>query len=299
MATPLHDVLAAAAPDAARRLGAPDAAEAALAALCADAAAAWPDVAIAPAALIAAIGARLAGDAPPALGPDLATELHLALGCAGGDAAAIRHFERRYLDVVPAALAPMKLPAATVEDVRAVVRDRLLVADGDAPPRVVVYAGQGRLRGLVQVSAVRAAISLLRKTARELPIAGDDVGGAAALDHDAELALIKAQYRAAFTAAFAAAVRGLDRRDRTLLRLHFLGGMTLEQLAAMYGVHRATAVRWLAAARKQILADTRRRLRDDHGVPAAELDDLVALVQSRLEVSVRRLLSSLETSAGP
>jgi len=256
------------------------------------AAAALPDVPLDRAALAGAITEKLAAAEPPPLGPELAIELHLALACARGDGAAIAHFERRYLDVVPLALASMKLPAATVEDVRAAVRDRLLLAEGDRRPRIVDYAGRGRLRGLVQVSAVRTAITLLRHADKELLVAGDDVAARLATpEHDAELALIKEQYRAAFAAAFADAARELDARDRNLLRLHHLGGVTLEQLAAMYGVHRATAVRWLAAARERLLAGTRSRMRAH--LTDTELDEVMDLIQSRLDVSVRRLLSSL------
>jgi RNA polymerase sigma-70 factor, ECF subfamily len=266
-----------------------------LAALCDAAAAAWPDVVVDPQALIRAIGERLAGGDPPAVGDPLAVELHLALACADGDPVAIGHFERRYLDVVAPALAHMKLPAATVDDVRAAVRDKLLLADGDRRARILDYAGHGRLRGLVQVSAVRTAISVLRHADREILVAGDDVAAQlASPDHDAELALIKEQYRAAFAAAFAESARDLDRRDRNLLRLHYLGGVTLEQLAAMYGVHRATVVRWMAAARQALLGGTRQRMRDR--LAADELDHVMALIHSRIDVSVRRLLASIETT---
>jgi RNA polymerase sigma-70 factor, ECF subfamily len=109
--------------------------------------------------------------------------------------------------------------------------------------------------------------------------------------------MIKEQYRTAFAAAFADAARDLERRDRNLLRLHFLGGITLEQLASMYGVHRATVVRWLAGARKAVFDGTRKRMREKLG--DAELDEVLAMIQSRLDVSVRQLLASMERSAPP
>ena len=221
-------------------------------------------------------------------------ELHLAIACARGDGAAIAAFDRAYLDVVPQALAAMKLPAATVDDVRATVRDRLLIGDGERAPRVLDYAGKGRLRGLIQVTATRAAIDRLRHEEREAELPGDDKLAAAG---DVELSLIKAQYRDAFVAGFAAAVGGLERRDRNLLRLHFLGGVTLEQLAQMYGVHRATVVRWLAAAREAVLAATREQVAATlGGAPSEELDEMFALVKSRVELSVERLLASVERS---
>jgi RNA polymerase sigma-70 factor (ECF subfamily) len=88
----------------------------------------------------------------------------------------------------------------------------------------------------------------------------------------------------------------MPRRDRNLLRLHFLGGVTLEQLAQMYGVHRATVVRWLAAAREAVLAATRDHVAHAIGAPASELDEMFSLVKSRVELSVERMLASVEKS---
>lgn len=290
--TPLFDRVAARAPAAARSLGEPAVAEAALTTLCEDAAAAWPGVVVAPAEVVAALADKLAADDPPALTAAGVAELYLALACARGDAAAIVAFDRSYLDVVPHALAGMRLPAATVEDIRAAVRDKLLLGDGERRARVVDYAGRGRLRGLVQVTATRMALDRLRVEAREQPLPDGELAGAG----DLELSLVKAQYRGAFVAAFAAAAGELPRRDRNLLRMHLLAGVTLEQLAQMYGVHRATVVRWLAAARAALLDGTRRRVADELGASAEELDQMFELVRSRVELSVERLLASVERS---
>jgi RNA polymerase sigma-70 factor (ECF subfamily) len=293
VATPLHDLVAAVAPDAARALGAPEEAERALQAVCAEAAANWPGVTVEPAALIAAFAPKLAGDEPTPLTASGASELYLALAVARGDDAAIRAFDRAYLDVVTVALAGMKLTAATVEDVRATVRDKLLLPDGDRPPRVVEYAGRGRLRGLIQVSATRTAIDRIRLEEREAELPAREL----AVTGNLELSLIKAQYREAFSAGFARAVASASRRDRNLLRLHFLGGMTLEQLAQMYGVHRATVVRWLAAAREAVFGATREHVATAIGAPSEELDEMFDLVKSRVELSVERLLASIESSS--
>jgi RNA polymerase sigma-70 factor (ECF subfamily) len=295
VATPLYDLLAARAPEDARALGDAETGERTLAARCAEAAAAWPGVAVAPDEVVALLAAKLGGDDAPALAAADVAELHLAIACARGDAAAISAFDRRYLDVVPQALAHMRLPAATVDDVRSAVRDKLLLADGDHPPRVLDYAGRGRLRGLVQVTATRMAIDRIRHEEREQPLPDDRELAAAG---DVELSLIKAQYRDAFVTAFTAAIGALPRRDRNLLRLHLLGGVTLEQLAQMYGVHRATVVRWLAAAREAVVDATRARIAERLGdAPAAELDEMFALVRSRVELSVERLLASVERTS--
>jgi RNA polymerase sigma-70 factor, ECF subfamily len=264
-----------------------------LAALCDEAAAAWPGVVVDKADVIAAFRAKLGADDPPPISAAGITELYLALACARGDEAAIAAFDRAFLDVVPVALATMKLPVATVEDVRATVRDKLLIAEAGRTPRVIDYAGRGRLRGLIQVTATRTAIDRIRLEDREAELpAGDQLAAAG----DIELSLIKAQYREAFVAGFTVAVETLERRDRNLLRLHLLGGVTLEQLAQMYGVHRATVVRWLGAARSALFEATREHVAKSIGAPTDELDQMFDLVRSRVELSVERLLASVERS---
>jgi RNA polymerase sigma-70 factor (ECF subfamily) len=264
--------------------------------LLAAAAASWPGVSVDIADVVKVLEAKLAGDDPPSLEPAALAELYLAVGCARGNEPAIAAFDRAFLDVVPKALASMKLPAATVEDVRATVRDKLLLADGDKPPRILDYAGRGRLRGLVQVTATRTAIDRIRHEEREVELPpGRDITAST----DVTLSLIKAQYRDAFATGFARAVAAASRRDRNLLRLHFLGGVTLEQLAQMYGVHRATVVRWLAAAREAVFGATRAHVAETLKAPADELDEMFDLVQSRVELSVERLLASVSITHDP
>jgi RNA polymerase sigma-70 factor (ECF subfamily) len=260
-----------------------------LAELYAAAAAAHPGIAVSREELAAALAAKI--DEPPT--PEGAAELYLALACARGEPAAIAVFDRDYLSVIPAALAATKLPAATIEDIRAAVRDKLLLAEDGRPPRIVDYAGRGRMRGLVQVTASRLAIDRIRHDSREQALPEGDRLAAVG---DVEMSLIKAQYREAFTAGFTAAVGKLDRRDRNVLRLHLLGGVTLEQLAQMYGVHRATVVRWLAAAREALFSATREHVAATLRAPADELDEMFELVRSRVELSVERLLASVERS---
>lgn len=250
---------------------------------------AWPDVRLEEEAFRAYVEARAldAGD----LEDDALGELYLACACGQGDETALRSFEARYLDVVPAALAHMKLSPEQVDEVRQLVRQKLLVAEPGRAPKLDDYVGQGKLRGLVQVVAVRTALSLLRKNkpGRDDPDALADLpdGG-----HDPELSYMKEKYRGAFKRAFATAIGALSSRERNFLRLHHFGGLTVEQAGDVYGVHRATATRWLAKIRGQISSDTKKHLGAELDVSSAELESLVALVQSRLDVSLQRLLDT-------
>jgi RNA polymerase sigma-70 factor (ECF subfamily) len=111
-----------------------------------------------------------------------------------------------------------------------------------------------------------------------------------ALHDDPELLLLKRRYGAELKAAVAAALEGLPARDRNLLRYAVIDGLTTEQLAAMHGVHRATAVRWLAAARSALRGAVRRGLAARLGISDSEVHSLVRLVRSEIDLSLKKLL---------
>ncbi len=218
-----------------------------------------------------------------------AEELALALACDRGDAAALRALEARYAPHVEAALVAMKLDDALRADVWQEVKAKLLVRS-EGPIALVAYAGRGTLRGLLKVTATRVALGILRRARRERVVdahaIADDVGAAPELD------FVKEGARAAFREAFAIAVESLDPHARNLLRLHHLRRVGLEALATMYGVHRATIVRQLAAARAQIERETGKALRARLDLRQGEVEDVVDLVRSHFDASVERLLAT-------
>jgi RNA polymerase sigma-70 factor (ECF subfamily) len=89
----------------------------------------------------------------------------------------------------------------------------------------------------------------------------------------------------------------LSERQRNLLRYQLIHALTLNQLAAMYGTHRATIARWLKGARRDVLEQVREDLRRRLGLSPSELDSVMKLIQSDVDASlVKTLLDS--TSAG-
>jgi RNA polymerase sigma-70 factor, ECF subfamily len=244
-------------------------------------------------ALVRQLALRTGSEGLDALEDDGVVELALACACAQADPRALAIVEARYMSVVPPALAPMGLDAATIDDVAQTVRNKLLVADGpEGEIKLLRYAGRGTLHGLVKVTAVRTALSLLRSRRGGAPL-DEDLERLAEPTDDPELHFLKARYREAFRSAFARAVAELDGRERNVLRLHHIGGMTLEQVARMYGIDRSTVVRLLQKVRGKLFTHTCKALRDDLAIERAELDDVLALIRSRFEVSLGRLLETV------
>lgn len=217
-----------------------------------------------------------------------AADLYLACACLHGDARAIRRFDAEVL--VPASLAVRQLDGdpGFLDEVRQRLREGLLVGDA---PRIGAYAGRGPLRAWVGVSAVRAGLMIerSRRRAREVP---DELGEALALvaTGDPELDLLKQQHAAAFHAALAAACAALEPRLRAALRLHLVDELSIDQIGAAYGVHRATAARWLQRAKDELASETLRRLREVLAITPSELERVASLVRSQLDVSLSQLL---------
>ena len=221
-----------------------------------------------------------------------AEELALAHAAAAGDPASLRTFELRYFAPVRSALRGLGLADADVADVEQTVRMRLLVGTPDEPARIIGYAGLGKLGGLVRVALTREALSLLRRRKTAGTTSEDWLDALASPDDDPALLQLKAQHRAAFKAAFEAAVRQLEPREHALLRLHLVRRHSIDQVGAVYGVHRATAARWIEAARRRLRSLTNTILVERFALNGADLERVVELIESRIELSIDRLLAT-------
>jgi len=256
-----------------------------------DARAAWPGVNLPCEAFAAHLHNCVPGgvDAASALREMHTNELYLACACARGDAVAVAAFERHCLDVVDEALSALGLRSSGLpNEVKQRLRIYLLLADSGAPG-ILRFSGRGKLRHWLRVIAVREALALLRARDRELP-ADDELLERAVLPvASPELEFLKRHYQHEFRVALAEAVSALSARDRTLLRQTFVDGLTIDHLGKFYGVHRATAARWLARAQRSVRKEMEARLMRRLQVPRRELMSILRLVRSGLEVSLRFL----------
>lgn len=258
--------------------------ERALAALVAAARAACPDVDVPALDFVRHLAARSAGVDPARAIEGLhAADLYLACACARGDARAVALLEDRFLSEVPRFLAPLRLPAGAVDEVRQLARERLLVGDR---PRIADYAGRGPLAGWLRVVALRLASDLRRDDG-----AAEREGAPPIPAVDPEMQLIKRRYGEAFSRAFADAFAALDAEERNLFRLFYLDGLNLDRIAKLLQVSRATAGRRMLAARQRLLAGTLALVGQRLEVDPDELESLLGVVRSRLEISLPGLLA--------
>jgi RNA polymerase sigma-70 factor, ECF subfamily len=219
-----------------------------------------------------------------------AADMYLACSCACAIEGGLAAFERDLGGDMARAVASIDASTAFVEDVQQIIRERLFVARGGEPGKIATYGGRSSLKSWLAAVAVRSAISRRRRKGDQRPIhfvGTDDL----CLAGGPEFEYLRGRYKSVFEGAVRSAVERLPAKERMLLRLNLVNGMSIDRLGAAYRVGRSTAARWLADARLALIAEARCALRTELQVSSAELDSLAAEMRSQLEVSILSLLA--------
>ena len=212
-----------------------------------------------------------------------ATELYLAVACADGNAEALAILERDYFAELRPVLSRMGLTASAIDETLQVMREELLVARADAPPRILNYSGRGHLRGWLRSVAARTGLRSVKHPHREAEL---DEQRHAPTDGDLELEYMKKMYGEAFQRAFVAALAAQSADDRLLLKQRFRHKLTVEELGALHGVHAGTISRWVAAARERLVKATRTEMMNALGVGRADVSSILRMIQSEIEITL-------------
>jgi RNA polymerase sigma-70 factor (ECF subfamily) len=156
------------------------------------------------------------------------------------------------------------------------------------------YSGRGPLRAWLRILAVRYALNRARGQRRRVALEERVAQEAALGGNDPELAILHARYQSQVAEAFRDALAALAPPDRSLLRLVYGQELGLETIGKMHGWSKPTASRRVAAVRAAMLDEAMRLLRQRLGASDAEVESVIRLVQSRLDLS----LSGLFATAG-
>jgi RNA polymerase sigma-70 factor, ECF subfamily len=209
--------------------------------------------------------------------------LLLARACLRHEAAALAVLDGELLAAVGSALR-RRASSDDVDEALQLLRARLLLGEA---PKLSKYSGRGPLGAFLRIAGSHV-LSNLRPAPGHL-VHGDEL---AALPDVTELEskLVRKDQQARFRAVFREAVQALTARERSLLRLSLLDGLSIDDIAPMYGAHRASVARWLSAARERLSAITRSRLSVALDLPEEDVERLLHSVQNGFELSLSRAL---------
>jgi RNA polymerase sigma-70 factor (ECF subfamily) len=252
--------------------------------------AAWPTLELNDESFVRHLATHLRkGQLPPlARAPDL----WLACACACGVPGAVDAFHRAYRSSIERKIA--HIHRSNAPDVTQQVLAALLVPQGDKRPRIEQYGGRASLHSWLTTVAAHAALDSRRGQEGARNEVASGLADAIA-QGEADLQVIRERYGAVLEPALRRALGALDTRQRLLLRLHHLDGLSIDRLGEIYKVDRSTAARWLATAREELLAQTRADLCERLRITATEADSLLrTLHRDLLAMSIARLLKEAE-----
>jgi RNA polymerase sigma-70 factor (ECF subfamily) len=250
---------------------------------------AWPDLQIGAEEFVRYIAARVSPDETirDALGAFHVTDLYLACGCAMGNVKAIAAFDAHYIAKLSSAVARPARGTGDGDEIAQRLRVRMLVGDGRRPPRIGSYSGRGPLGRWIRIAATRLTADLHRLAPPTFDSTSPD-----ATPSDAERAYVIQRYGDEFANALESALRQLTRRARALLRLHFLEGVSVTQIATNQAVSARTIQRRLAAIERQIVANLQSVLAKRLALSSTQLESLLPDVESELVFVLRRFFTS-------
>lgn len=259
----------------------------------ADAEARWPDVVVDERGFVTHWAEQLAraGDVAAAIEQLHLPDLYLAFACASGDATALRAFGTLLTSVAGAVRSVDGAPSF-VDEILQRLRTRVLVPENGRTARILDYAGRGSLENWLRAGALRLALNARRDARRgPEPLPEASLWEPAAPTADRTLELLRGKYATQFGTALREAFGSLEPGERNVLRMHFLEGLSLNQIAAMYQVNKSTISRRMARAREVLLERTRTRLERALSLPATELDSLLEQLGPKLDLSLSSVLN--------
>lgn len=219
----------------------------------------------------------------------------LGIAAATGAPRAIRRFESLYFGRARTALSKMGAATELADDALGQATQDLFVSKDDGPPRIVGLLGKGDLHGLIKVVAVRRYLNILRGRRARPDVgvgdAGEDLAAAIAKEPGPELGTLVEERRDLLKGALETALSTLPADSRSLLRLSIVHGLSIDELAGMFAIHRSTAARRLVSIRESLRTGVRRALAERIEGSTTEVESVLRAADSKLELSFDRLLS--------
>ncbi len=213
-----------------------------------------------------------------------AADLYLCCACCHQDPLALACLERESSEMVSAAIARISNDQEFVRETLQEFWQKTLLGPDAA---VGEYRGQGPLGAWLRISATRLALdrrrTVLRQESRREALGETLVAQALG----PESTLTQAKFHGPFRDALGHALGALSPKDRNLLRMHLVGQCTIDQIGRAYGVHRATAARWLEQIRHRILHAMRTELKiSEPHLTDSEFTSVARMMGGELELEL-------------
>lgn len=254
--------------------------------------AAWPAIELSRVEFARDLARRLGKDASPeALATCRTADVYVAIAAVAGDAVATKQVIELLARELQFAARETRATEDQCNEVRGELHRLLFTTEPKRTAAAASYAGRSALATFLKVMATRELVRAVQRGRRETPHDDDQLFSLITPGSDPELAIFRARYHDGVEKAIRTALGKLVGRSRAVLRYQLVDGWSIDRIGQVYGVHRATAARWLEDAREELGALIRTEVGAQLGITVTEIDSIIRLVQTRLDLSLSGLLA--------
>jgi len=201
-------------------------------------------------------------------------DLYLAIACAANDRIAWEYFADDFVPLIRRFAGQACSNPGDADDLAQEITARLM----KDKERLGGYNGRGSLSGWLRVAVSHAAIDRFRRTNKttsleELEQRGVSIPVQIQESEDRE-ARIDSRWGNAMGKILQEILMALPARDRLILSLYYLRSVSLKEIGRQFGVHEATASRWLEHTRHDIRKQVERELHRRHQLTSREIQSL-------------------------
>jgi RNA polymerase sigma-70 factor, ECF subfamily len=224
---------------------------------------------------------------------DRLADVFLACACCHKAPGALKCFHDQLFSVVALAARRFDDSPTFADEVYQHLCELLFVDGPNRPGRMVSYNGSGALAGFVTTAARRIALRMAASTAR---FQGEEalVAQFSRLQEQ-ETAYLRREHQETFNRALALALRQLPRRERLILRMNLVERVSTTAIATMYKVSQPTVSRWIQRSAQTIFARVKELVCDELEIDTRELQSLLMLVRSQIEITISQGGASITT----
>jgi RNA polymerase sigma-70 factor, ECF subfamily len=200
-------------------------------------------------------------------------DLFLAMGCSHQDRVAWEHFADEYAPLLRKFSTQVCGNNGDGEDLAQEITAKMLKESN----RLAGYNGRGSLGGWLRAAVAHAAVDRFRRARRQVSLEDlpHNETPAALMDPaDEHEETLDARWGPVISNAASESISNLPARDRLVLGLYYLRGVSLLVLGRQFGMHEATVSRWLDGLRRDIRKRVEVELRKKHGLRAGEIRSL-------------------------
>lgn len=198
-------------------------------------------------------------------------DLFLAIACCCNDRIAWEYFSSDYIPMLRRFASKACGNVDDGEDLSQEIITNML----NERKRLAGYGGRSSLAGWLRVVVSHAAIDHFRRTNKQVSLEelqqNEGDAGFAVPSNNEDLEQQDARWGPVVSSIVNETISNLPARDRLVLGLYYLNGVSLKVIGNQFGIHEATMSRWLDRLRRDMRARVEQELRKKHGLRTNEI----------------------------